>query len=184
MKRYLIILCSILIIPGCYTMLNHPDIEVYYEREDSEESLSEHYDVYVDEDCANCHTDFVIQSHFSPLLPAHQSLAKWNNLPWWFDNKYLFIFENNQSDGVSSSDTYQHVQSRGNSFINTPQSGGYLPSASGGSSAGSSAASSKKAFDKTNKTKENERTEVGRQNNNNNSKSSSGFSKRKFRKRK
>ena len=178
MKKYLTLLITILIIPGCYTLLNHPDIEVYYEREDGEDSLAEHYDVFVDEDCANCHEDFKIQDHFSPLLPAHQISQQWVNLPWWFDNKYLYIFENNQSEGVTSSDTYQHVQSRGNSFIESPQSGGYLPGSSGrgGTASNSdSPASSKKAVEKT---KENTDVTADRQNSN------SGSSKRKFRKRK
>ena len=61
-----------LIISGCYTMINHPKVEVYYEKENGEEYLTEDYDVFVDEDCSTCHDEFLVQKHFSPLIPAHE----------------------------------------------------------------------------------------------------------------
>ncbi len=120
--------------------MNHPEIEVFYERENDLDSLAEDYEVYVDEDCGSCHDDFLIQKHFSPMLNKQSVSVHWNNLPWWFDTKYLYVFSRNQSEENTSSGTYQHVQSQQRPFGNTPQSGGYI---SGGSSAKSGAQPSK-----------------------------------------
>ncbi len=162
-------------------MLDHPEIEVYYERQDQADSLVEDYDVFVDEDCASCHENFLIQAHFNPLIPAHTVSANWNNLPWWFDTKYLTFSSANQPAGNSSSDTYLHVQSQQRTFSDSPQSGGYLPASSGGSSSSSESSSSSNAVDKAS---QNERPSVDRQINNKRLNSKSVTSKRKFRKRK
>jgi len=185
--KYIFIIVIVLIISfsinSCYTLLEHPEIEVYYEKESGADSLAENYDVFVDEDCASCHNDFFIQLHFNPMISAHQSAQKWDNLPWWFDNKYLYIFDNNQADGVNDSDTYQHVQSRENNYINGAQSSGYLPASSGGYVSGSSSTSKK-----TNDNSANDRTAIEGDPSNSGSEgrssgSSSSSSTRKFRKR-
>jgi len=180
MKKYLIIPFTLFHIIGCYTLINHPAIEVYYERENELDSLSEDYEVYVDENCGSCHDGFLIQKHFSPMLSTQNVSVNWNNLPWWFDTKYLHIFSGNQSPENTASDTYQHVQSQQRPFGDTPQSGGYLPSASGGGSVSSGVLPSKSVEDGD---QQNKRKDVTPDKNKSRSDSKSGTTKRKFRKR-
>ncbi|MFC2088497.1 hypothetical protein ACFLSX_02765 [Calditrichota bacterium] len=183
MRKFRILIILMFLISGCYTLLDHPEIEVYYEREGQADSLAENYDVFVDEDCASCHDNFLIQKHFSPLIPAHNTEVNWDYLPWWFDTKYLTFISGNRPVDDSSSETYQHVQSQQRSFGESPPSGGYLPAASGGSATTSGASSSTKSTENSNDT-ENKRTSVNRQGNNTQSSSESVTTKRKFRKRK
>ena len=85
------ILLSVLVITGCFTILTHPEVEVVYQHQNEKNNYSEDYDVYVDEDCNACHTDFRVIKHFNPLLSAHNNA--WNATPWWFDDKYMVIFD-------------------------------------------------------------------------------------------
>ena len=163
-------------------MINHPKVEVYYEKENGEEFLTEDYNVFVDEDCSTCHDEFLVQKHFSPLIPAHDSDTNWNDVPWWLDTKYLMFFS-----GIDSSESgdygYQHVNSQERIRIPSAQQGGYLPntggsaSASGGSSAITPSEPSEGSSSKA-------RSSVNIQNPGSSSKSTETTSKRKFRKRK
>ena len=63
---------ALVFISGCYTMINHPEVEIYYERENGEEYLAEDYDVFVDEDCSTCHEEF--HHHRADDLPAYLNI--------------------------------------------------------------------------------------------------------------
>jgi hypothetical protein len=168
-------------------MINHPEVEIYYERESGEEYLSEDYEVFVDEDCTTCHDSFLPQKHFSPFIPAHDVSSNWKDLPWWLDTKYLMFFSEND-DSTSGGSGYQHVNTYRRNDLPAPQQGGYV-SGSGGSSTTSSSSNTSTA---TTATKVNEgsdsnsrsRSSVTSQNSGSSSKSGEPSSKRKFRKRK
>ena len=184
MKNIILSLMFLLMISGCYTLIDHPDIEVYYERENGEEFLTENYDVFVDEDCSTCHDEFLAQKHFSPLIPAHNTNLDWNTLPWWQDTKYLLFVSGNDSS-ESGGYGYQHVSSQKRTNIPSAQQGGYLP-ASGGGSSSSSSTSVTTSFEPSEGSSSRARATVSSQNSGNSSKSTSTSttSKRKFRKRK
>ena len=182
MKFYIYLLISILFISGCYTMVSHPEVEVYYERENGEEYLTEEYNVFVDEDCTTCHESFLPQKHFAPLIPAHDLSVNWNDLPWWLDTKYLMFFSDGD-DSSSASTGYQHAISQKRINLPPPQQGGYISGSGGSSSSGGSAAVTPSQPSEQGSSKS--RTAVSSQNSGSNSKSSSSSSsKRKFRKRK
>lgn len=184
MKNLIFILLILLIISGCYTMINHPEVEVYYERENGEEYLTEEYDVFVDEDCSTCHDGFITQTHFSPLIPAHDLDYDWNDIPWWLDTKYLLFISGNDTNSANSYG-YQHVSSQKRNPIPPAQSGGYIPVApTGGSATGSSAATTGSRAAEGGSTGSKSRAAVSNQSSGGNSKTTSTTSKRKFRKRK
>ncbi len=162
-------------------MINHPEVEVYYERENGEEYLSEEYDVFVDEDCTTCHDSFLPQKHFSPLIPSHDLSTNWNDLPWWLDTKYLLFFSEND-DSSSSISGYQHVNTQKRNTLPSPQQGGYISGSGGSSSSGGSPAVTPSPPSEQGSSKS--RSSVSSQNSGSSSKSSSTTSKRKFRKRK
>ncbi len=167
-------------------MINHPEVEVYYERENGEEYLTEEYDVFVDEDCTLCHETLVPQKHFSPLIPAHELSSNWNNLPWWLDTKYLMFFSEND-DSSSGTSGYQHAISQRRNDLPPPQQGGYIPISrgSGASSANTQATAKATQVDEGSNSGSKNRSTVGNQNSGSSSRSgSSSSSTRKFRKRK
>lgn len=178
MKKFLIIPFVIFYIIGCYTLINHPEVEVYYERESGTDSLAEEYEVFVDEDCSSCHDNFLIQEHFSPMIDKQSVSVNWDNLPWWFDTKYLYLFSEIQSSENTSSDIYQHVQSQQREYGEIPQTGGYLPS--GGSSAPSGSAAAKSTENDNHAKK---RSNVTNEKSKSRSDSNSETNKRKFRKK-
>lgn len=185
MKNLILILLIILFISGCYTMINHPEVEVYYERDNGEEYLTEEYDVFVDEDCSTCHDEFIAQKHFSPLIPAHQDKSNWNDIPWWLDTKYLmFISGNNDSIYSGSGNSgYQHVGSQTRNDPPPAQQGGYItaPARGGTASTNSSAVTSTQAPEESGS---GSKSAVRTQDSGSKSNSSTSTSKRKFRKRK
>lgn len=187
MKNLIFLLAVILSISGCYTMITHPQVEIYYERENGEEYLSEDYDVFVDEDCTTCHDSFIAQKHFAPLIPAHDYSSNWNDLPWWLDTKYLMFFSENDGDSSSSAGyNYQHVNSQSRPNLPLSQQGGYV-TRSGGSTSGSDNTINMSGNNSSNSGSNSAvRSRSGSSNDNssNNSRSSSSSSKRKFRKRK
>lgn len=182
--RKLRLLILVILFSGCYTLLDHPEIEVYYEQEGQADSLVENYQVFVDEDCSLCHDDFLIQNHFSPLIPAHQTAVNWNYLPWWFDTKYLAIMSGNQLEEDNTSDSYQHIQSRQRSFGESPPSGGYLPASSGGNTASSGSAATSSQSNENSGNSEDSRSRIRNDNSDTQSNSEPAKTKRKFRKRK
>jgi hypothetical protein len=102
MKKTLFILfTSFILINGCYTILRHPEIEVYYENENGKDSFAEQFDVVVNEDCKSCHGNFQPTQHFTPLSPMHQN--DWSRIPWWFDDNYMTIF-GSSSPSISEDD--------------------------------------------------------------------------------
>ena len=169
-------------------MIEHPEVEVYYERENGEEYLSEDYDVFVDEDCTTCHNEFIAQKHFSPLIPAHNLNSNWNDLPWWLDTKYLMFFkdrdDSSSSSGISG---YQHVSTQRRNNIPPPQQGGYV-SGSGGSTTNAGAQNVPEVTNanegSSSESNSRSRSGVSSQNSGGSSRSSASASKRKFRKRK
>jgi len=178
MKTIIILMLFLILISGCYTMIDHPEVEVYYERENGEEYLTEDYDVFVDEDCSSCHEAFLPQTHFSPLLPAHNTYSNWNNLPWWLDTKYLMFFSKMDSS-ESGSYGYQHVNSQ-NRNINTPaQAGGYIPASRAGGSSSSSGSTTAKLSPPQENPDPKSRKEISSQDSGNSSRSASTSSKRK-----
>jgi hypothetical protein len=186
MKHIFLLLTLLLMISGCYTMINHPKVEVYYEKENGEEYLTEDYDVFVDEDCSTCHDEFFVQQHFSPLIPAHNSNTNWDDIPWWLDTKYLMFFSSGIDTSESGDYGYQHVNSQQRTQIPSAQQGGYLPNTGGGASAagGSSAITPSEPSETSEGSNSNARTSVSSQNSGSSSKSTETTSKRKFRKRK
>jgi len=185
MKYYLFIFLSLVFVSGCFTMINHPDVEIYYERENGEEYLSEDYDVYVDEDCSTCHEDFIAQKHFSPLLPAHDLSSNWNDLPWWLDTKYLMFFNERNDSSSSVNSGYQHVSTQRRNNQPPAQQGGFISGSSGGGTSSGSGSQNVSSSTTTNEnTNTRSRSSVSNQGSGSSSKSSASTSKRKFRKRK
>ena len=168
-------------------MIKHPEVEIYYENENGDESLSEDYEVFVDENCSNCHESFLPQSHFNPLIPAHNLSSNWNDLPWWFDNKYLMFF-NDRNDSSSVSSSYQHVNTQRRNDLPPVEQGGYSPGyGSSGSASGSQTASKETTTvndvsDSNSDTRS--RSGIRNQRSGSSSRSGDSTSKRKFRKRK
>ena len=166
-------------------MINHPEVEIYYENEKGEESLSEDYEVYVDEDCSTCHESFLPQLHFSPLIPAHDLTSNWNDLPWWLDTKYLMFFNDRDDSSTSTSSGYQHVSTQRRNDLPPAQQGGYAPISGRGSSTSNTAAASTvtPSNDGLNSNTRS-RSTVDKQNSGSSSRLNATTSKRKFRKRK
>jgi hypothetical protein len=185
MKSIILILIFVLWISGCYTKINHPEVEIYYERENGEEYLTEDYDVFVDEDCSTCHDEFLAQKHYSPLIPAHETKNNWDKLPWWIDTKYLMFISGNDNPDNSESGSYgyQHVDSQKRTDPPPAQQGGYMPVSSGGSSTSSGSLSPESSSQTSGKSESRSRSAISDQNSGGNSGSKSTSSKRKFRKR-
>lgn len=138
MKYRLVLLFSFIIFSGCYTLFQHPEVEVYYEDENGVSEISEPYQVFVDENCTTCHQQLRIESHFNPLVPAHtpktNSNYAWNNYPWWHGEEYLLLFGESENEGNGGNElsgggsTSGYVESIRRDNTDSPQSGGYLQS--------------------------------------------------------
>lgn len=142
--RFVLILLLSVAVTSCYTLLRHTDVLVSYQDEGGNEEYTEDYDVFVDEDCRSCHQNFNVAYHFNPLLPAHLStLNRWAAEPWWFDNKYVFLFGTGEDDEQSGSYDYRHVSPRGSGALSSPPpSQGYGLTRPGGGSSSSTVKSS------------------------------------------
>jgi hypothetical protein len=185
MKRLfvtLLVLVAGLNISGCYTMFKHPAVEIVYPAGDDSTEVVEDYPVFVDEDCGYCHEEFSVTRHYNPLLPAHAyNENAWSETPWWFDNKYLYIFD--ETTGQAQ-EVYQPVPSsyperRSNAASSAPAAFPMraAPAAAASASSGDDAASSSQAAQRTvsaSSNQSNERSVSG---------ASSGSTKRHSRKR-
>lgn len=71
MIRPALLICTAILIAGCYTMLRHPTTDDGYEHTDFRR-------------CTDCHESY---HHFSPYEPIYTD-AWWDYyaLPWWYDD--------------------------------------------------------------------------------------------------
>jgi len=113
-----------LLIIGCYTIINHPELNDAYRTENEfiDDNVT-HFD-----ECSQCHTNY--QYFFQPYSEFYHSTSYHNfydwefyyDLPWWYDERYNYSSSSGSSNEHLPPTQQRDFGRQGNSSPDYPSS--------------------------------------------------------------